>query len=59
MSNIKEQMDASMEFTRSVKLMGYEATKEILDAVNKAVLAGAKPEIIVDLIDTLTKFKKA
>ncbi|WP_137743340.1 hypothetical protein [Robertmurraya siralis] len=58
MSNIKEQMDASAEFTKSIKIMGHVSTSRILEAVNNAILSGANPNTIIELLDTLTKFKK-
>jgi hypothetical protein len=47
-----------MEFEKLLKIAEYKGTKEILEAVNQALLAGAKPTTIVTILEEIANFKR-
>ena len=51
----KERLDAEVAFTKCVKVMAYEPTSEVLDAVHESICMGVKPSEIVETLDMLKR----
>jgi len=54
---IKEMAEVENAYVNLLKVLDYEPTKEILDAVYVSFLSGSSKDEIVGAINTLTKLK--
>lgn len=57
LERLEARVNADSAFLNSLKIMDYKQTKEIIDAVNKAVLSGIKPSEIISMLDILSRIK--
>lgn len=57
LARLEARVNADSSFLNSLKIMDFEQTKEVLDAVNKAVLSGVKPSDIVSMLEVLSRNK--
>lgn len=58
MARTQEMLEMDIEVNKSVKIMDYHSTTDILKAANNAVLRGIEASLIVKVINSMTEAKK-
>lgn len=58
MSRLHLSAKAEESYTKTLKIIDFEATTEILDAVNEAILAGCRPIEIVEMLKVTAEGKR-